>query len=273
MLWDVPETPSIGGIIKDWRRTGGAGDGSMRYPAWAPRYDEIRREFGYPFEREEAAARRLEELLRPSDRREPLRRVATKVARRDAIVVGHAPGAGPPPIWRLPPTTPPPAVIAADGATASCLGAGLVPDVIVTDLDGPVPPELTASERGSLVVVHAHGDNVPALERWVPAFPGELVGSWAGEPRPALIDPGGFTDGDRAAYLAEEVGARRILLWGFDFETVDEPDPALRPRKLAKLAWARRLLAELARASPVPILTWERTGRTAPYGSSVSFTR
>ncbi len=245
----------------------------MRYPEWAPRYEAIRREFGYPFEREIAAARRLEELLRPSDRREPLPRVAARVAGRDAIVVGNAPAAGPPPIWRLPPTTPPPAVVAADGAAASCLGAGLVPDLIVTDLDGPVPPELTASERGSLVVVHAHGDNLPALERWVPSFPGELAGSWAGEPRPALLDAGGFTDGDRAAYLVEEAGARRILLWGFDFERVDDPETTRARTKLAKLAWARRLLGELAGVSTVPILTWERSGRLLPYGSSAPSTR
>ncbi len=159
-------------------------------------------------------------------------------------------------------------LIAADGAAERCLTAGLVPAVVVTDLDGPVPSEVTANLRGSLVLVHAHGDNVPALERWVPEFPGELAGSWAGPPRPALLNVGGFTDGDRAAYLAEAVGARRILLWGFDFESVEEPDGPTRTRKLAKLACARRLLDELAAEGSVPMLRWARDGSIAPYGTS-----
>ncbi|HTP55028.1 MAG TPA: 6-hydroxymethylpterin diphosphokinase MptE-like protein [Thermoplasmata archaeon] len=239
----------------------------MDYDVWAPRYARIRAEFGFPFEREVAAADALERLLRPEDRRDPLARLAPRIRGRDAIVVGDAPGAGPPPLWRLPPSPPRPALLAADGATAPCLAAGLVPSVIVTDLDGPVPSEVSASGRGSLVLVHAHGDNVPALERWVPEFPGELAGSWAGPPRPGLIDVGGFTDGDRAAYLAEALGARRILLWAFDFERVDVPDPSARAVKLAKLRWARELLGDLARSSPVPVLRWGLDGSLVPYST------
>ncbi len=245
----------------------------MRYPAWAPRYEAIRAEFGFPFEREEAAARTLAALLPASGRTNPIERVAARLTGRDTIVVGRAPGADAPPIWRWPGGGRRPAVVAADGATVRCLDAGLVPDLIVTDLDGPIPAEVAANGRGSVVVVHAHGDNLPALERWVPEFPGELVGSWAGPPRDGLIDAGGFTDGDRAAYLAEEVGAARIVLWGFDFASVDEDDPIRRGRKLRKLAWARRLLDDLAGASPVPILTWERTGALVPYGRSGASTR
>ena len=196
----------------------------------------------------------------------PLDRIGARVRSHDVVVVGLAPGAGPPPIWRLPASSDGPVLIAADGATAPCLEAGLVPAVIVTDLDGPVPSEITANLRGSLVVVHAHGDNVAELERWVPEFPGELAGSWAGPPRPALIDVGGFTDGDRAAYLAEELGARRILLWGFEFERIDEGDPSARARKLAKLEWARRLLEDLANEGTVPIFSWQHDGSLVPYG-------
>ncbi len=238
----------------------------MLYATWASRYEAIRRDFGFPFEREELAAHRLEQLLKPADLCDPLGRVGARIRGRDAVVVGLAPGAGPPPLWRLPASHPPPVVLAADGATETCLAAGLVPEVVVTDLDGPVPPQVTANGRGSLVVVHAHGDNLPALEEWVPAFPGELVGSWAGAPRASLIDPGGFTDGDRAAYLAEEVGARRVLLWGFAFERVEEADPAAKERKRRKLVWAERLLGELARSTETPVLTWERTGALVPYG-------
>jgi 2-amino-4-hydroxy-6-hydroxymethyldihydropteridine diphosphokinase len=247
----------------------------MEYAVWAPLYSQIAREFDFPFPREEYAARRLEELLPRAARDRPLERLRDRIEGRLAVVVGAAPSAGPPPLWRLEATPSAPVVVVADSATRVCLDAGLVPTVIATDLDGPVPPEVSANRRGSLVVVHAHGDNVEAVEEWVPEFPGELAGSWAGPPRPGLLDVGGFTDGDRAAFLADAAGASAILLWGFDFEHVDEPTPAATERKRAKLRWAERALAELAARSPSPIRRWARDGSTTPYppGKSVESTR
>jgi len=244
----------------------------VRYALWAPRYEAIRSDFGYPFEREELAAATLERLLPEAARDAPLGRLRPRVVGRDAIIVGLAPGAGPPPVWRLPATGPAPAVVAADGATRACLDAGLVPNIIVTDLDGPVAAEVEANGRGAFVVVHAHGDNVPALERWVAEFPGEIAGSWAGPPRDGLLDVGGFTDGDRAAYLAEELGARRMLLWGFDQDLVDEPDERVREVKRRKLRWAHRLLEDLAREGRAPLLWWRRDGSFVQLGDSVTTT-
>jgi 2-amino-4-hydroxy-6-hydroxymethyldihydropteridine diphosphokinase len=247
----------------------------MEYSTWAPFYERIAREFGFPFNREEQSANRLDELLPSAARAEPLERIRHRLSGRDVIVVGLAPSAGPPPIWRLPSTGRTPVVVAADGAAETCLGAGIVPSVIVSDLDGPVASEVAANRRGSLVVVHAHGDNLAAVSEWVPQFPGELAGSWAGPPRPTLIDVGGFTDGDRAVFLAEQCGAQRILLWGFDFDRVDEPEGAARSRKLAKLHWARRLIEELARSGSSRIELWQRDGTRVPYpaGSNVASTR
>lgn len=237
----------------------------MRYERWAPQYERIRSDFGFPLEAEEAAFRLLLDRLPPAARVDPLPRIGDRLRGRDVIVVGLAPGAGPPPIWRLPPSARPPALVAADGATATCLTAGLVPEVVATDLDGPIPAEIAANRRGSLVVVHAHGDNREAVDEWVPQFPGGLAGSWAGPPREGILDVGGFTDGDRGAYLADEAGASRILLWGFDFEAVEEGDPRAAARKRRKLGWARELLALLAREGRSPLFTWDRDGRIEPY--------
>jgi len=247
----------------------------MEYPAWAPHYAEIAREFGFPFDREERSAGRLRALLPPAALARPLERVSERLGSRDVIVVGAAPGSGPPPLWRLPLTATQPAVIAADAATVLCLDAGIVPSVVTTDLDGPVPPQVTANRRGSLVVVHAHGDNTGAIAEWVPEFGGELVGSWAGPPERGLIDVGGFTDGDRAVFLAEATGARSILLWGFDFTTVEESDARARERKRAKLVWADRLIRLLVREGRTPIALWQRDGSVEPYppGSSDASTR
>ncbi len=242
----------------------------MDYARWAPIYERIAEEFGFALDAERSAADELRRLLPPGARADPLDRLSRRLEGRDAVVVGQAPGAGPPPVWRLPASGVRPVILAADGATVSCLTANLVPDVIVTDLDGPVESEVTANHRGSLVVVHAHSDNRPAVRTWVPEFSGELAGSWAGPPDPQLIDVGGFTDGDRAAYLAQDRGARRILLWGFDFERVRESEPAVVRRKLAKLAWAARALDELERASAAPIFVWRRDGSWVRYGEERS---
>jgi uncharacterized Rossmann fold enzyme len=236
----------------------------VEYSEWAPIYERIRREFGFAWEREHAAAERLRELLALPDGFEALRPLGQLLAHRDAVVVGLAPRSGPPPLWRLPPTPRPPAILAADGATVRCLSAGLVPDVVVTDLDGPVPAEVEANARGAFVIVHAHGDNREAVEEWVPQFGGPRCGSWAGEGFGGLLDVGGFTDGDRAACLAAHAGARRILLWGFDFADPLETAPPERARKLAKLRWASEILETLARG-PVPVLTWRSDGSEVPY--------
>ncbi|MCI4325668.1 MAG: DUF115 domain-containing protein [Thermoplasmata archaeon] len=237
----------------------------MEYGLWAPRYRDIARAFGFSLDRERDAAARLRGLLPPEALQSPLPRCRVRIEGREAVVVGLGPGAGAPPLHLLPPSPLPRVVLAADGAAERCLAAGIVPDLIVTDLDGPVASEVTANARGTLVVVHAHGDNVPALVQWVPEFSGPLAGSWSGPPTPELMDVGGFTDGDRATYLAEAAGATRVLLWGFDFERTEEADVVQRERKIRKLGFARDAVAWLAQSSRTPILTWRRDGTLRPF--------
>ncbi len=236
----------------------------MRYATWAPYYRRIAADFGFSLASEEAASFELKGLLGPEAREAPGERITARLAGRVAVVVGLAPGVGAPPLARLPPGGRPPAVIAADGATDRCLKAGIVPELIVTDLDGPVPAEITANARGSLAVIHAHGDNRPALREWVPQFPGAVAASWAGPPREGLVNFGGFTDGDRAAYLAEGAGSTEVLLFGFDLEHVDESEPGAAARKRRKLAWAGHLLGVLAGSTGVPISWWRPDGSRAP---------
>ena len=238
----------------------------MQYERWAPVYERIRAAFGYSWEDERAAAACLRGLLAPSAE-DLFPELVHRLRGREVVVVGQAPGAGPPPIWRLARSADGTAVIAADGATVACLNAAVVPDVVVTDLDGPVAAEITAQARGARVVVHAHGDNRALLERWVPEFAPPVLATWAGAPDPPMLNFGGFTDGDRAAYLAEAAGARRILLWGFDFDRTDaaEPDPA---RKRQKLRWAALALDHLATTAPGRLYVWARDGRIEPYGAA-----
>jgi uncharacterized Rossmann fold enzyme len=89
-----------------------------------------------------------------------------------------------------------------------------------------------------------------ALQRWTPSFGPRTLGTTQAEPFEGIHNFGGFTDGDRAAYLADHLGATEIRTVGFDF---DRPNPKDQPTdvKLRKLAWARRLLEDLGRRRPL----------------------
>jgi uncharacterized Rossmann fold enzyme len=90
------------------------------------------------------------------------------------------------------------------------------------------------------VVVHAHGDNIALLKHWVPRFKGPLVATTQSNPLPHVHNFGGFSDGDRAVFAADELGAEQITLIGFDLD-----DKNVDPLKRKKLIWARKLLALL----------------------------
>ena len=106
-----------------------------------------------------------------------------------------------------------------------------------TDLDGAAESFLEMNREGTIMVVHAHGDNIPQLQYWVPLFPGPVVGTTQSQPVPPLHNFGGFSDGDRAAFAADALGAERIVFVGFDLD-----DMNVGPMKRGKLLWARRLL-------------------------------
>lgn len=203
----------------------------MQFAAWEPIYQSILQDFGFSPGRDEDAAKLLAELLRD---RKPLLSVAeAKVAGRRAVVFGNAPTLD----KELGGLQERDAVLlAADGATEVLLKRGILPDIVVTDLDGPFPAILKANSEGSIVVVHAHGDNLDALKKYVPQLE-RVIGTVQCRPLPGLYNFGGFTDGDRCVFLAKELGCGSIGLVGFDFE-----DESVTFRKKKKLAWAKRLI-------------------------------
>ncbi len=136
-------------------------------------------------------------------------------------------------------------VVAADSATSVLLEADILPDMIVTDLDGLVEDQIDANSRGGAVFVHAHGDNMRMLEAYVSKFPGRLVGTCQCPPVPGLFNFGGFTDGDRAACICAELGARDLALVGFDFYRPSEKTGKSRSVKARKLLWAKVVLEQL----------------------------
>ena len=203
----------------------------MLFETWEPLYQSILEDFGFSRRRDEEAADLLRELLQGRD--SPLSAAGELLAGRRAIVCGNAPCLA----RELERSQADDAVfLAADGATVALLEGGILPAIVVTDLDGPFPAILEANQMGSLVVVHAHGDNLEALKRYVPLLD-RVLGTVQCRPPEGLYNFGGFTDGDRAVFLAREMGAASIDLLGFDFEY-----QSVTPRKKKKLAWARKLI-------------------------------
>ncbi len=152
-------------------------------------------------------------------------------------------------------------VLAADGATTALLKHGIVPDIVVTDLDGNTDDLIRAHVEGSIIVVHAHGDNINQLKNNIPLMFKNVLPTTQIEPFGCLYNFGGFTDGDRAVFLSSSAGVRAIVLAGMDLgEEIgpySKPISALTPKLLTmkkkKLKIARALLEWLAAKIPLSI--------------------
>jgi hypothetical protein len=207
----------------------------MRFEDWEPLYLEIIRDMGYDRVRDEESARVLSSIISgmPSSKIASIRRLEELVGDRDVLVCGNAPTLK----GELEQVQPDDfCIIAADGAAAVLMNKGIVPHIIVTDLDGDVKAEIKASQAGAVMVVHGHGDNIPIMGSIVPKLC-NVVGSTQTVPLTNVHNFGGFTDGDRCVFLAQELGASAIVLVGFDFT-----DPHVNASKRKKLEWARKLI-------------------------------
>lgn len=111
----------------------------------------------------------------------------------------------------------PSSIVAADDAATALLERGIVPDVVVTDLDGDIGAIRRAARMGSIVVVLAHGDNIATALRATRILP-RLLPTGQVITLPNSRAYGGFTDGDRAAYIASAMGATKALLVGMDLD-------------------------------------------------------
>jgi 2-amino-4-hydroxy-6-hydroxymethyldihydropteridine diphosphokinase len=110
-------------------------------------------------------------------------------------------------------------VICADGAVTALLEEDIVPEIVVTDLDGNIDDLLTSNHQGSIMVVHAHGNNMETLKKYVPKLE-NVLGTTQSTPLKNIYNFGGFTDGDRCLFLAGKLKAKNIILAGMDFGKV-----------------------------------------------------
>jgi uncharacterized Rossmann fold enzyme len=111
--------------------------------------------------------------------------------------------------------------ITADGASILLRERGIKIDAIFTDLDGITKKEFNYT---SFNIIHAHGDNIEKLkffEDEIREFE-NIIGTTQIEPVPNLLNPGGFTDGDRILYFIRTLlsSFHTLYLIGMDFGNV-----------------------------------------------------
>ncbi|MBA3045721.1 MAG: DUF115 domain-containing protein [Candidatus Thermoplasmatota archaeon] len=204
----------------------------MNWKEWKPWYEGIVAELGIDPETDMASAKLLAGLLPNSP--EALKSLESILRGKTAVILGPAPFQ----MSGLPGGV----IIVAGSAMDELARLEIQPEIIVTDLDGDVALQVEASLRGAVSVIHAHGDNMDAIRRWVPEFRQPIIGTTQVEPLEGIYNFGGFTDGDRAVFMSMHFGASRIILKGFDFD-----NPTGKPffdiaRKKKKLGIARRLI-------------------------------
>ncbi|WP_440952377.1 6-hydroxymethylpterin diphosphokinase MptE-like protein [Methanococcoides sp. FTZ1] len=204
----------------------------MDFEKWEPVYEKILEDFGFSREDDENSAILLSHLLIGPNTVE-LSALEELISGKDVLVCGNAPKLE---IDLKEVNVEDYTIIAADGATAHLIDNGILPHIIVTDLDGDVEKEIEANQQGSIMVVHAHGDNTEKLLKYVPRL-NRIIGTTQAAPFSNIHNFGGFTDGDRCVFLAHEFNAESITLVGFDFH-----DRNVTPMKEKKLKWAQRLL-------------------------------
>ena len=192
----------------------------MEFGLWEKYYTEILDDFGFSREMDEKSAKLLDEIL-SEEGCLTLDELGQIVGFSDKYIVF---GAGPSlkeHVQRLIEEydLKDYVLVAADGATTAMIEERLVPDIIATDLDGKLDDILLSNIRGANVVIHAHGDNIDKIVDFTPFFT-NVLGTTQAQPLGNIYNFGGFTDGDRALFLAVALGAKEIVLAGMDFGDV-----------------------------------------------------
>ena len=122
---------------------------------------------------------------------------------------------------------------------------------MVTDLDGDISVLKRVGKTNTVMVVHAHGDNLEKL--YLAKNFKNCIGTTQTKPVGKVHNFGGFTDGDRCVFLANHFKAKKIILLGMDFGTrigkYSKTRVISRTTKIKKLRRGKKLLEWLAKKS------------------------
>ena len=235
----------------------------MEFGLWEKYYTEILDDFGFSRERDEESARLLDEILSVEGCL-TLEELMEIVNFSDKFIVF---GAGPSlkehiKMLKEEYDLRDYVLVSADGATTAMIEERLVPDVIATDLDGNLDDILLANMKGGNAVIHAHGDNIDKIGSLTSFFT-NVLGTTQAQPIGNLYNFGGFTDGDRAVFLAVALGASEITLAGMDFGNIvtkySRPNLATQTAladdfKRKKLMYAEKLTNWIKENEPVEVI-------------------
>ena len=171
----------------------------MDFEQWEPIYLQILDDLGFSREEDESAAHLLSNLLVGTSSAD-IDVLDTLVRGREVLVCGNAPClSNDLDVVEIKDQL----VIAADGATTVLLDRDVIPDIIVTDLDGDIEKEIIANKQGATMVVHAHGDHSEKLLKYVPLMK-DNIGTTQARPLVNVHNVGGFSDDKRCVYLTLE---------------------------------------------------------------------
>ncbi len=145
--------------------------------------------------------------------------------------------------------------LVADGAAIYLRENNIPIDGIFSDLDGITHEEFNHSK---FIIIHSHGDNIKKLKHFEESILNfnNIIGTTQVEPLENLINPGGFTDGDRILYLLRALllPEQKLFLIGMDFNNIigkySKPemtdDQVGSPIKIKKLKYAVKLIEFLS---------------------------
>lgn len=220
----------------------------MKFIDWFPYYQNIRQEFGYSTQKDQEAANMLSKMIKRKALNISFLR--DKIFGKQVMVIGADPSLEN--NIKFIKKNRKYVRIVADGAVQALMENNIKPDIVVTDLDGNSSFLQRAEEMGAIMLVHAHGDNIEILKKIVPKFK-HLIGSTQVMPVENVYNFGGFTDGDRCVFLAEEFKAREIVLVSMNLghhigryskKIINDSE-----LKKAKMKAGKRLLEMLAKQS------------------------
>ena len=222
----------------------------MIFKNWEPIYKEIISDFSFSEHDDIISAELLNSLLKKHQNFTSLSSISKIIFNKTVIIIGA--GSQVSEIIKIHREIIEKNVcIAADGATTALLKQNIIPEIIVTDLDGNIEDQIYANKKGSILVVHAHGDNIQTIKKFVPIIPKTISGTIQSDPHPYnyVSNIGGFTDGDRSVFLAEHFKAKSIYLIGFDFHgpigKFSCPKNKNLDKKRKKLLWAEKLISSI----------------------------
>ena len=223
---------------------------------WKRRYQSILKELSYSEKKDKESAVILDSILKKNSNNQ---KIIKLIQGKTVFVIGSGPSLSfaIPKLKKFKKSI----KIAADSSLKPLLENGIVPDIIVTDLDGDEDAIKKLSKKKSKFVIHAHGDNIKKLQMVKEIK--NCIGTTQTTPFNKIQNFGGFTDGDRGVFLASHFEAKKIILFGMDFGKqigkFSNTKKSDRDTKLKKLKIGEELLIWLSTITKSELFTTSRS--------------